>query len=294
MTQDRNEQLASLVRGLADQRSALGADDIATERQELGRKAADRLSLNEWRLTPQNLTLSGLNVELTNPKMPVTDALLDMQSHGAERLHGAVASDLAPLRAAFAHLPSDHAGIRIREVEGLASFLAPTGSIGEIAARTLGQSSFAVRAILFDKTERTNWSLAWHQDRTICVERRVEVDNFGPWTVKAGMQHVAPPFTLLSRMVTLRVHLDDVPASNAPLLIAPGSHNRGRVPVEAIDDVVRQCGTYACLADAGDVWAYSTPILHASEAAVVPVRRRVLQVDYASEDLPGGLAWLGV
>ena len=30
-------------------------------------------------------------------------------------------------------------------------------------------------------------------------------------------------------MVTLRVHLDPVPATNAPLLIAPGSHKLGRI-----------------------------------------------------------------
>jgi hypothetical protein len=34
--------------------------------------------------------------------------------------------------------------------------------------------------------------------------------------------------------------------------------------------------------------------LHASEAAVVPSGRRVLQVDYAAEELPGGLRWLGL
>jgi hypothetical protein len=34
--------------------------------------------------------------------------------------------------------------------------------------------------------------------------------------------YVAPPFEVLARMVTLRLHLDDVPATNAPLLVAPG------------------------------------------------------------------------
>jgi len=122
----------------------------------------------------------------------------------------------------------------------------------------------------------------------------MEVAGFGPWTTKQGMQHVAPPFDLLSRMVTLRVHLDDVAVSNAPLLIAPGSHKHGRVPVGAVDAVVRECGTYTCLAEAGDVWVYATPILHASEAAARPARRRVLQVDFAVEELPGGLEWLGI
>jgi hypothetical protein len=219
---------------------------------------------------------------------------LSLQSHGAERLTGAVASDLEALRGALANLPADQAGIRIRGIAPLSPFLGPHGSIGTIAACILGPMSRPVRAVLFDKTAGTNWSLAWHQDRTICVERRKEVQGFGPWTTKRGMQHVAPPFELLSRMVTLRIHLDDVPATNAPLLIAPGSHQHGRVPVGAIDAVVRQCGTYACLAEAGDVWAYATPILHASEAAAMPARRRVLQVDFAAEDLPGGLEWLGV
>jgi ectoine hydroxylase-related dioxygenase (phytanoyl-CoA dioxygenase family) len=126
------------------------------------------------------------------------------------------------------------------------------------------------------------------------VKRRVEVDGFGPWTTKQGMQHVAPPFALLSGMLTLRVHLDDVPANNAPLLVARGSHKKGRVPVGSISDVVSECGTFVCLADAGDVWVYAPPILHASNAAATPARRRALQVDFAASDLEGGLEWLGV
>ena len=108
------------------------------------------------------------------------------------------------------------------------------------------------------------------------------------------MVHVEPPFDLLERMVTVRVHLDAVPVTNAPLLIAPGSHQRGRTPKAEIPDVVRQCGVVSCLADAGDIWLYATPILHASEAASEPRHRRVLQVDYAADKLPGGLEWLGV
>jgi ectoine hydroxylase-related dioxygenase (phytanoyl-CoA dioxygenase family) len=108
------------------------------------------------------------------------------------------------------------------------------------------------------------------------------------------MVHVEPPFDLLATMVTLRVHLDAVPVSNAPLLIAPGSHRRGRIPTPEIPDVVHQCGIIPCLAEAGDTWLYATPILHASDAAVEPSHRRVLHIDYAVGELPGGLQWLGV
>jgi ectoine hydroxylase-related dioxygenase (phytanoyl-CoA dioxygenase family) len=95
-------------------------------------------------------------------------------------------------------------------------------------------------------------------------------------------------------MATLRVHLDPVSSTNAPLLIAPGSHKLGRIPETEVPAMVKQCGTFACLADPGDVWLYATLILHASEAAREATHRRVLQVDFAAADLPGGLKWLGV
>ncbi len=108
------------------------------------------------------------------------------------------------------------------------------------------------------------------------------------------MVHVEPPFELLAGMVTVRVHLDAVPFTNAPLLVAPGSHKHGRIPTAEIPDVVHQCGVIQCLAGAGDTWLYATPILHASDAAIEPLHRRVLQVDYAVGLLPVGLLWLGV
>jgi len=151
-----------------------------------------------------------------------------------------------------------------------------------------------VRAILFDKHRDANWSLAWHQDRTVVVRRRIDVPGYGPWTVKAGLQHVAPPFALLERMVTLRVHIDPVLPGNAPLLIAPGSHKLGRIAEADIDAVAASCGQMACLAGRGDIWAYATPILHASDVARAPGRRRVLQIDYSADELDGGLEWLGV
>ena len=214
---------------------------------------------------------------------------------GAQLFRRALTSDrLHQLKAILSHLPPDHAGLRLRGVEGLVPFLAAGGPIGSCAASVLGDASRPVRAILFDKTAATNWALGWHQDRTIAVKERVAVDGFETWSIKSGMQHVEPPFALLSGMVTLRVHIDQVPASNAPLLIAPGSHKLGRIAGEDVNDVVRRCGTVACLAEPGDIWLYATPILHASDAATTPMHRRVLQVDFAVGELPGGLEWLGV
>ena len=124
-------------------------------------------------------------------------------------------------------------------------------------------------------------------------ERR-EVEGFGPWSKKGGMQHVEPRFEILAKMVTVRIHLDDCGVSNAPLLIASGSHRLGRVPAKEAAGHAQRIGAEACLAEAGDVWLYATPILHASERAAIPAQRKVVQVDYATVGLLGGLEWFGL
>lgn len=218
----------------------------------------------------------------------------DFTRTGAQRFRGALHGCLSDLLDTLEPFEATAAGIRLHQIAGLAAFLEASGCVGAIASAILGKGTRPVRAILFNKSPETNWALGWHQDRTICVRERREAPGFGPWTVKAGMIHVAPPIELLEQMVTLRAHLDDVPATNAPLMIAPGSHRLGRNPEKQISAVVDRCGTSTCIADAGDVWVYSTPVLHASDSAAAPKSRRVLQVDYAAIPLPYGLEWLGI
>jgi len=202
--------------------------------------------------------------------------------------------DLRDVEVALAGRARDVAGIRLAGLTAIASLLSADGAIGRLVASALGDQAFPVRAVLFDKSEGNNWNLGWHQDRTVVVRERRKIDGYGPWSVKAGLQHVAPPFRILAGMVTLRVHLDAVDNDNAPLLISPGSHRLGRLPEGDIPGVVARLGTSTCLAEAGDVWVYATPIVHASGVAARPRSRRVLQIDYAAHPLDGGLEWLGV
>jgi len=220
---------------------------------------------------------------------------MQFRRDGAELFPRALDQDAhASLLSVLADQPSDVAGSRLFGVEPLKPFLQPDGPVGSVAARLMRGDPQPVRAILFDKTPASNWGLGWHQDRVIAVRERIEVEGFGPWTRKHGALHVAPPFEVIAAMVTVRVHLDPVAATNAPLLIAPGSHRFGRIAESSVPGVVRECGVAPCLASPGDIWAYSTPILHASERASEPKHRRVLQVDYAVGGLPGGLEWMGV
>jgi hypothetical protein len=222
------------------------------------------------------------------------DRVLTLDRDGAELWPRAASGHLEAVVGPLASQPGDHAGIRLTGIPMLSELLGARGPIGVRVAQALGPATRPVRMILFDKSAVANWALSWHQDRTIVVRNREEVPGFGPWTTKSGLLHVAPPIDLLERMMTIRIHLDPVPATNAPLLIARGSHLLGRVPETEIGNMVARHSVVACLADAGDIWAYSTPILHASDAAAEPRRRRVLQVDYAAEDLPGGLEWFGI
>jgi hypothetical protein len=221
-------------------------------------------------------------------------AALSFDEHGAARHDRAALRVLENIEAILAGCPGDRAGVRLYGVEGLEPLLAPESAIGRIAVARLGPGARPIRAVLFDKAPGANWALGWHQDRTIAVRERGDVPGYGPWSVKAGIQHVEPQFAVIESMVTLRIHLDPVPTDNGPLLIAPGSHRLGRIPASGIAATVDRCGTISCLAERGDVWSYATPILHASAASVGHVRRRVLQADFSAMTLPALLEWLGV
>jgi len=199
------------------------------------------------------------------------------------------AADLSQCAELFDDLDQRRAGKRITST-GLGRITA-VQKLGPVVDHYLGSQARPVRATLFDKRADRNWALGWHQDRTIAVKVRREVAGFGPWTVKHGICHVAPPVSLLASMLTVRVHVDAVDEQNAPLLISPGSHEIGLIEEAAIPAVVERCGSFKCLARAGDVWLYSTLILHASERASIARRRRVLQIDFSAEALPGALEW---
>ncbi len=222
-------------------------------------------------------------------------APLDFARDGAVHFPGVLsAAELVALRDLADQAVNARPGARLRGAKILDPILTTTGPVGALAARLTSSAARPVRAVMFDKTPEANWAVAWHQDRTLPVAERIEVDGFGPWSTKDGLLHVAPPFEILARMVTLRVHLDAVDAANAPLCVALGSHRLGRVPAGDVAARAAEHPVMNCLADAGDVWAYATPILHASDRAEPPRRRRVLQVDFADSDLPGGLQWIGL
>ncbi|MEN3378669.1 MAG: hypothetical protein V7604_4024, partial [Hyphomicrobiales bacterium] len=52
------------------------------------------------------------------------------------------------------------------------------------------------------------------------VNKRADIDGYGPWTVKEGVDHVEPPVAVLENMLTLRLFVDDCESHNGALLVA--------------------------------------------------------------------------
>lgn len=115
--------------------------------------------------------------------------------------------------------------------------LAASEPVKALLDSLFSKKSFAVRRILFNKTPDANWKVVWHQDRTIAVCERKEVAGFGPWSIKAGVQHVQPPVYVMSKMVAIRLHLDESRESNGPLRVIPGSHRAGYLSTADIGDL---------------------------------------------------------
>ena len=212
---------------------------------------------------------------------------------GAEIAPGAIAVDrVRALESVLGDVPPGP-GHRLVDRPDLAEWIQTSG-LAIDAGEIIGRHAFPVRAILFDKSEASNWSLGWHQDRTIAVAERTDLPGYDRWTTKDSIIHVEPPFPIIERMVSVRIHLDDVPETNAPLLVIAGSHLLGRLEESEIEALVSRSAATACLASVGDAWWFKTAIVHASARAVGNRRRRVLQVDFSSDELPHPLRWRGI
>ena len=219
---------------------------------------------------------------------------LTLDRDGAQLFPKLISRDLLADLVSILSVRPGRAGVRISGNPQLFNWIVQDSPLGKLSGSLLGTEAQPVRAILFNKSPEANWALGWHQDRTIAVSEGLEVEGYANWTLKAGATYVEPPFALLQRMITARVHLDEVGAENGPLSIVTGSHRLGRLIESEIDRVVEGGAKVTCLASVGDVWLYATPILHASEASRRPTSRRVLQIDFCAEQLPGGLRWAGI
>jgi len=168
--------------------------------------------------------------------------------------------------------------------------LAVSRPVREIMETVLGPKCFAVRGIFFNKTRTSNWKVVWHQDLTIAVRERRDIDGFGPWTTKAGVLHVQPPARVLNGILAIRLHLDASGPDNGPLRVIPGSHREGRLSAEQIGGW-HKANAVTCIVPKGGALVMRPLLLHASSACAVPNSRRVIHIEFAAAELPQGLEW---
>jgi len=155
----------------------------------------------------------------------------------------------------------------------------------------LGPRNFPVRSLLFEKSPDANWGVPWHQDSTIAVRERRDVEGYGSWTVKEGVPHVQPPASVLEGMLTLRLHLDPCGLDNGALRALPGSHRHGRLTGAEIDKLRAHRREVDLPAEQGDVLLLRPLLVHASNSAAAPRHRRIVHIEFAADPLPGGLEW---
>jgi len=159
------------------------------------------------------------------------------------------------------------------------------------AKSILGGVPDVVRVIFFDKTADKNWLVTWHQDKTIAVNAKADIAGWGPWSIKDGDHHVQPDLSVLSNMITLRLHLDDAGVENGCLQVIPQSHQLGVLSQEHIQQICREKCAYTCDVKAGDLVIMKPLILHCSSKSIHPGHRRVVHVEYSNFVLPEGLSW---
>ena len=201
-------------------------------------------------------------------------------------------SAVSALRPHFDSVAANGPGARAFELpQDIQDIVGERGPMGLLAASLAGRSVKPVRILFFDKTPASNWAVPWHQDRTIAVRERHEIDGYGPWTSKDGVFHVEPPVAVLEDMLTLRLFVDDSGLENGPLEVARGSHRLGRVPAADVKAIVQGADIFIGVGCSGDVLAMRLLALHRSKRAEVPAHRRVLHVDYTPFALPPPLEW---
>jgi hypothetical protein len=138
------------------------------------------------------------------------------------------------------------------------------------------------RATLFDKSPTSNWLVVWHQDTALPMRQRIERDDGGPWSTKAGVLYAHAPAWALEQIIALRVSLDDSWLTNGPLRVLPCTHRGGVYSDEQIEQLAQSTAPIDCVTPSGGVIAMRPLTVHASSKPTDCQPRRVLHIEYAA------------
>ncbi|MCF1422935.1 phytanoyl-CoA dioxygenase family protein [Mangrovimonas futianensis] len=149
---------------------------------------------------------------------------------------------------------------------------------------------FLTKAIYFDKPSKSNWFVAYHQDLSISVDQKMELENYTNWTFKKGQYGVQPPIEVLEDTITIRIHLDKTNRNNGALKVIPKSHLNGIIRAESKDWNLDK--EYVCEVEKGGAMLMKPLTLHASNRTTNGMKRRVIHLEFNKHNLTEPLAWL--
>lgn len=162
-------------------------------------------------------------------------------------------------------------------------------NLKDIIESNFGKGYFITKSIYFDKPEKSNWFVAYHQDLTISVDKKAAIENFENWTVKQNQFAVQPPKEILEDNFTIRIHLDKTTKDNGALKVINNSHSKGILRIENMDFEKEK--ETMCEVEKGGIMIMKPLLFHASNKTTNNERRRVIHIELSKQQLPEGLEW---
>jgi ectoine hydroxylase-related dioxygenase (phytanoyl-CoA dioxygenase family) len=159
----------------------------------------------------------------------------------------------------------------------------------EFIKTNFGENYFITKTIYFDKPEKSNWFVSYHQDLTISVNKKVDVEHFENWTIKQNQFAVQPPKVILENNFTVRIHLDRTTKDNGALKVLNASHKKGISRVENIK--LNEEIETICEVEKGGIMIMKPLLFHASNKTSNNERRRVIHIEFSNQNLPSDLEW---
>jgi ectoine hydroxylase-related dioxygenase (phytanoyl-CoA dioxygenase family) len=206
----------------------------------------------------------------------IDELLLTVANAETNNLSFRKTNDLFAIRQFFKEVPDS---IRITFNDNLRS----------IISNLFGNDYFVVKSIYFDKPEKSNWFVAYHQDLTISVDKKIESQEFGPWTLKQNQFAVQPPLNILQENFTIRIHLDDTNDKNGALKVIPTSHLKGIYRLDSIN--FDKENEKVCDIKKGGIMIMKPLLFHASGRTINNHKRRAIHIEFGKSLLPANLKW---
>ena len=192
------------------------------------------------------------------------------------------AHEIEPVASALAETKPKRAGKRHILRNPVISDLAHDLRLLNIARDVLGADAFPFQATLFSKTSEANWLVVWHQDTALPIRERRDEQGWGPWSLKEGVTYAHAPAGALSKVLALRIHLDDSTTLNGPLRVFPTTHTFGVLSDDEISRIAERETATDCVISKGGIVAMRPLLLHASSKSRSHSPRRVIHIEYAS------------